>query len=100
MRYNVQRTGSKLKPALACCVYTVENDSVETDGRLFIMDLTPEQKKYIDDRIKKEGLNQFGDPKDTVYAGGSPLFDMRTGKTKDRYEHIVKKHPDWLPKSK
>jgi hypothetical protein len=25
--------------------------------------------------------NEFGDPADTVYAGGTPLFDERTGKS-------------------
>ena len=61
-------------------------------------ELTPEQKKTIDDRIKKEGLNEFGDPMDTVYMGGTPLFDEMTGETRDRYQYILSKHPDWLPK--
>jgi hypothetical protein len=25
--------------------------------------------------------NEFGDPADTLYAGGTPLFDERTGKS-------------------
>ena len=62
--------------------------------------LTPEQKKWIDDRIKRDGLNEFGDPKGTVYMGATPLFDEMTGDMKDRYEYIVGKHPDWLPQSK
>jgi hypothetical protein len=60
--------------------------------------LTPQQKKIIDDRIRQENLNQYGDPKDTMYAGGNPLFDMRTGETEDRYAYIVRNHPDWLPR--
>lgn len=63
-------------------------------------ELDDTQKKWIDDTIKKRGLNEYGDPKDTVYAGGSPLFDMRTGDMLDRYEYIIKKHKDWLPQSK
>lgn len=59
--------------------------------------LTEKQKKLIDDRIRKEGLNEFGDSRDTVYAGGTPLFDMRTGRTKDRYDYILDRHRDWLP---
>jgi hypothetical protein len=62
--------------------------------------LTPQQKKWIDDMIAKNNLNEFGDPKDTMYAGGTPLFDMMTGTTKDRYEYIVSRHPDWLPQEK
>jgi hypothetical protein len=62
-------------------------------------DLTKEQKKYLDDMIKQKGLNEFGDTKDTMYAGGTPLFDERTGKVRDRYDYILSKHRDWLPQS-
>lgn len=50
-------------------------------------------KKRIDDWIKESGRNTFGDPKDTVYAGGNPLFDERSPKVKDRYEYILEKNP-------
>ncbi|HLK55547.1 MAG TPA: hypothetical protein VKU00_03235 [Chthonomonadaceae bacterium] len=63
-------------------------------------DLSKDQKKYLDDMIKQKGLNEFGDPKDTMYAGGTPLFDERTGKARDRYDYILSKHRDWLPQSK
>lgn len=61
------------------------------------MPLTEKQKKLIDERIRREGLNEFGDPPGTVYAGGTPLFDMRTGTFLDRYEYILSRHRDWLP---
>jgi hypothetical protein len=51
-------------------------------------------KKHIDRWIRENDRNEFGDPKDTVYAGGNPLFDMLTGKMKDRYEYILEKHPE------
>ena len=54
----------------------------------------------LDDEIKRRGLNEFGDKKDTMYAGGTPLFNEMTGDMKDRYEYIKEKHPDWLPQSK
>jgi hypothetical protein len=63
-----------------------------------VAELSDQQKKWIDEMIHKSGLNKFGDPKDTVYAGGTPLFDERTGATQDRYAYILKKHKDWLPK--
>ena len=62
--------------------------------------LTDDQKKWIDARIKKEGLNEYGDSKGTMYTGGTPLFDEMTGQMEDRYAYIVRKHPDWLPQSK
>jgi hypothetical protein len=39
----------------------------------------------------KPGRNEFGDPKDTLYAGGTPLFDERTGRSVPRRE--VRKRP-------
>ena len=63
-------------------------------------EITPEQKKLIDARIEKDGLNEYGDPKDMVYMGGTPLFDEMSGEQRDRYEYIVENHPDWLPQSK
>ncbi len=61
-------------------------------------DLNDQQKKWIDEMIKKSGLNKYGDKKDTVYAGGTPLFNERTGKRRSRYDYIRERHPDWLPK--
>ena len=54
---------------------------------------TSEHQK-IEIWIKNNGLNEYGDPRDTVYAGGTPLFDEKTGKTIDRYQYIINKHPD------
>ena len=56
--------------------------------------LSASEKKAIDQWIVENQLNQYGDPADTVYAGGSPLFDETTGRTIDRYEYILKNHPD------
>lgn len=39
-------------------------------------------------------MNKYGDPADTVYAGGNPLFDIKTGQLKDLYEYILSKHAD------
>lgn len=63
-------------------------------------ELDDQQKKWIDDMIKKHGLNEYGDPKDTMYTGGTPLFNEMTGQMKDRYQYILEKHRDWLPQKK
>ena len=60
--------------------------------------MTDEQKKWIDQMIKRMDLNEYGDPKDTMYAGGTPLFNEGSGNKQDRYDYIVKKHRDWLPR--
>lgn len=51
-------------------------------------------KQKIEAWIKKAGRNQYGDPKDTMYTGGNPLFDERSAKLKDRHEYILSKHPE------
>jgi hypothetical protein len=43
--------------------------------------------------LAARGLNTYGDPPDTVYAGGTPLFDERTGATAGRIEYLFGKHP-------
>ena len=57
------------------------------------MPISEKTKQKIEEWIRREGRNEYGDPKDTVYAGGNPLFDERSAKTKDRYEYILSKHP-------
>lgn len=52
------------------------------------------EKAAIDAWITAQGLNKYGDPQGTVYAGGNPLFDMATGSMGDKYERIAARHPD------
>jgi hypothetical protein len=51
-------------------------------------------RKRIEDWIKKEGRDEYGNKRGTMYAGGTPLFDERTGQQKDRHEYILEKHPE------
>ncbi|HVE85289.1 MAG TPA: hypothetical protein VND93_20695 [Myxococcales bacterium] len=48
----------------------------------------------VDQWLEKNNLNEYGDPKQTMYAGGNPLFDERTGQTTDRLAYIYQHHPD------
>jgi hypothetical protein len=56
--------------------------------------VSPEEQQEIDAWIETEDLNEFADPKESMYAGGTPLFDETNGKYTDRYEYILKNHPD------
>lgn len=56
--------------------------------------LNEEEKNRVEAWITENQLNIYGDPKDTGYAGGTPLFNEATGQTKDRFEYILEKHPD------
>lgn len=57
-------------------------------------ELTEAQKRAIEERIAERGLNQYGDPRGTMYMGGTPLFDEATGRTRDRWEFLADKHPE------
>jgi len=52
------------------------------------------EKAKIDAWLKANNLTDCGDAAGTMYPGGSCLFDEATGKTKDKYELLVKKFPD------
>ena len=56
--------------------------------------ISEQLKAHIEAWLKRERRNEFGDPEDTMYAGGTPLFDERTGKYRDRFEYILSKHPE------
>ncbi|MFN3650805.1 MAG: hypothetical protein ACK47B_14615 [Armatimonadota bacterium] len=53
-----------------------------------------ETRRRIDRWIRDNGRNEYGDPQGTVYAGGNPLFSEFTGRTMDRYEYVLKRHPE------
>ena len=37
-------------------------------------------------------MNRFGDAKNTFYNGATPLFNQRSGRTKDVYQYILENH--------
>ncbi len=51
------------------------------------------EKAKIEKWIVDEGLNEYGDSADTLYAGGTPLVDEATGQKIDKYDYILKNHP-------
>jgi len=58
--------------------------------------LTDTEKEKIDIWLEKNGYNRYGDPGGIVYTGGTPLFNEATGESIDRFEYILKKHPNIL----
>ena len=61
-------------------------------------DLTKEMKAKVDEWLAENKLNRYGDVLDTMYTGGTPLFNELTGESIDRFDYILKKHPDILNK--
>jgi hypothetical protein len=58
------------------------------------MAVDDQTKRRIDEWIAKNGRNEYGDPKGSVYAGGTPLYNEMTGRTVDKYDYILKKYPE------
>ena len=60
----------------------------------FIKDLTDKEKAAVEEWLTKNKLNQFGDKKDTVYTGGTPLFNEQTSESFNRFEYLFNKFPE------
>jgi hypothetical protein len=47
----------------------------------------------VDKWLAERALDPYGNPGGTMYAGGTPLFDERTGETVDRLLYVYKRQP-------
>ncbi len=63
-------------------------------------DLTEQQKKDIDNWLQENDYNRYGDARNAIYSGGTPLFDEEAGEAMGRYEYILKKFPNILQRIK
>lgn len=62
--------------------------------------LTADQKNIIEEWIKSNNFNEYGDLFDTVYEKGSPLIQDGFEEIKNRFEYILENHPELLEKIK
>jgi hypothetical protein len=51
------------------------------------------EEACVDRWLAARGLDPYGSPAGTVYAGGTPLFNERTGERVDRLAYVYKRHP-------
>ncbi len=58
------------------------------------MSVDEQTKKRVDKWIADNRLNPYGDKNGTVYTGGTPLFNEVTGATTDKYDYILRRHPE------
>ncbi|MBD3248235.1 hypothetical protein GF382_03005 [Candidatus Falkowbacteria bacterium] len=72
----------------------------DPDEKTGANDLTQKQKEEIDAWLERKGFNRYGDAKNAVYTGGTPLFNEETGEMIDRYDYILNKYPDILERIK
>lgn len=54
--------------------------------------LSEVEKYNIEKWLKATNRNIYGDPADTIYAGGTPLFNEFTGKYTERCQYILDNH--------
>ena len=71
----------------------IKNNKITASSSAQVV-ISEKEKEKIDQWIIKENLNPYGDSYDSVYTGGTPLFNETTGEKMDRYEYIVGQHPD------
>ncbi len=83
--------------------YTEDVSQIQEDNQNTNIDLDlPEaEKSQIEAWLEKNGYNQYGDKPDTIYMGGTPLFDELTGEYTKLYDYLVDKYPNkpWLVKT-
>lgn len=65
------------------------------------LDLPEAEKAQIEAWLEENNYNQYGDKVDTIYVGGSPLFNESTGEAIKLYDYLIKKYPNkpWLKKT-
>ncbi len=70
---------------------TSENDELYAD-------IPQEERQAVRDWIEENDLNRYGDSQDTMYTGGTPLFDEEKGERTSLYDYLLENHPDkpWL----
>jgi hypothetical protein len=47
----------------------------------------------VDRWLASQKLDRYGSKQGTMYTGGTPLFDERTGETVDRLLYVYKRQP-------
>lgn len=52
------------------------------------------EEACVDAWLQARNLDTYGNAEGTMYMGGTPLFNERTGERTDRLAFVYKKHPD------
>ena len=58
--------------------------------------LDVQQTDCVEKWLKGHGLDAYGNPRGTMYAGGTPTFDEATGRSVDRWTLVAKNRPEAL----
>jgi hypothetical protein len=52
------------------------------------------QESCLDAWLKNKKLDRYGNAEGTMYTGGTPLFDERTGESRDRLDFVYQRQPE------
>ncbi|HVG57329.1 MAG TPA: hypothetical protein VNA24_02150 [Hyalangium sp.] len=52
------------------------------------------QESCVDKWLTEKKLDRYGNAEGTMYAGGTPLFDERTGESRDRLDFVYERQPE------
>lgn len=52
------------------------------------------QENCVDRWLTEKKMDRYGHPEGTMYAGGSPLFNERTGESRDRLDYVYERQPE------
>lgn len=52
------------------------------------------QEGCVDKWLTEKKLDRYGNAEGTMYAGGTPLFDERTGESRDRLDYVYERQPE------
>jgi hypothetical protein len=51
------------------------------------------EEACVDKWLAERRLDPYGSPEGTLYAGGTPLFDEKTGEHVDRLDYVYRRQP-------
>lgn len=72
---------------------TTAAPEAQQDARPLSEDTRAQEEACVDKWLSERGLDQYGSPEGTMYAGGTPLFNEQTGQVQSRLAHVYTKHP-------
>lgn len=55
---------------------------------------TESEQACVDGWLKDRKLDEFGNAEGTMYTGGTPLFDERTGASRERLAYVYERQPE------
>ena len=85
---NTGNSGTSQQPV------TASDDAGATAGSGGDTNAKAEEEACVDAYLASKNLDKYGHPDGTMYMGGTPLFDERTGERKDRLEYGYSRQPE------